>query len=573
LGWLSFNTREKTRRPTDFVLEMRAEGILMRKSQARLVLLGSLIVLAGFTGFLPAYGQAKKPSRNLQPGARQLTSESQQNGPYFALVIGNNKYRYTHSLETAINDANAMDQLLRERYGFQTKVLLDATRDDIITALVKYRRELSETSNLLIYYAGHGHHDRDTDEAYWLPVDARPDNPENWVSADDITRNIRAIPSKHILIISDSCYSGVLTRDAPARIDPSDRGAYLARMLGSKSRTLMSSGSDEPVADSGAAGHSVFANAVLESLRRMNESRFTAGDLFQQFIQPRVAGQSAQLPQYSVVRESGHDFGDFVFSKIGVVPTPVGTSTLFVGTWLNDDPNTRSIPKFVIEQAGTKVSVHAFGACHPTYCDWGTQDGTVEHNTASLTWNQGFVVRSMKLTVNSPGHLSSATDSAYSDNRGRKSEVEYFHSEGVQQVVANPTAAAPAVSSQPGAVVRNAACTNLGSAQFRITASGDAYAPVGETHILYMELTVTKEGNGIRWRPDCGSWTAAQPADTSIWEVSCIHRPNDSPRTTWAISRTVQLADSYVPDKGLIIVRHPETKAGGAYSNFDLTCR
>lgn len=243
-------------------------------------------------------------------------------GPYYALVIGNNNYKYLTKLQTAVNDANAIAQLLREHYGFQTKVLLDASRLQILDAIVEYRRELPENSNLLIYYAGHGHHDRDTDESYWLPVDAQNDSNSNWISADDITRDIRAISSAHVLVISDSCYSGYLAREGDAAIDPKERGAYLSKMLKSKSRTLMSSGGDEPVADAGAPGHSIFAATILESLIGIDAETFSAADLFHRYVQPAVAGRSDQLPQYSVIRNSGHAYGDFIFSR------PPGTAAI-----------------------------------------------------------------------------------------------------------------------------------------------------------------------------------------------------------------------------------------------------
>jgi tetratricopeptide (TPR) repeat protein len=266
-----------------------------------------------------AQATANRASQNAtQRGVQDMSSSptsSLQPGPYYALVIGNNNYRYLNKLQTSVNDANAVAQLLREGYGFQTTVLLDADRDQILTALVEYRTTLPENSNLLIYYAGHCHHDRDTDEAYWLPVNAQADNSANWISADDITRDVRAIPSAHVLVISDSCYSGYLVRAADAAIEPKERGAYLKKMLKSKSRNLMSSGGDEPVADSGAPGHSVFAWAILESLRQMEDDNFTAADLFQRFIQPGVGGRSDQLPQYSLIRNSGHEYGDFVFSR------------------------------------------------------------------------------------------------------------------------------------------------------------------------------------------------------------------------------------------------------------------
>ena len=272
-----------------------------------------LIVLLG-VGVLALNGQTAGTKRQVQVTSAPATDPL---GGYYALVIGNDNYRYVAKLKTAVNDANAMAQLLRDRYGFTTQILLDATRNRILTAMNEYRRTLPQNSNLLIYYAGHGHHDLDTDKAYWLPIDAKSDNNDNWISADDITSDVKAIPSQHVLIISDSCYSGVLSRGAEVGINPEERGAYLAKMRKSKSRNLMSSGGDEPVADSGAPGHSIFAGTILESFQRMEEDSFTAADVFHRFIQPGVAGRSDQVPQYSLIRDSGHAFGDFVFLRKG----------------------------------------------------------------------------------------------------------------------------------------------------------------------------------------------------------------------------------------------------------------
>lgn len=269
-----------------------------------------------------------------QQGTRQVVDSSQVQpagagiGQYEALVIGNNDYRNVAKLQTAVNDADAVATMLHDRYGFHATVLHNATRNQIITALVNYRRTLSENSNLLIYYAGHGNLDKEVDEAYWLPVDADKDNNENWISADDITRDVKAIHSFHVLIISDSCYSGGLTRDANAGITLLDKQKVLARMLQSKSRTLLASGGLEPVADSGGgAGHSVFAGALLQVLRNMEDGQFTADALFEA-LRPRVAGRSSQVPRYDYIRDSGHDDGDFVFSRVGAKPLVVAANTV-----------------------------------------------------------------------------------------------------------------------------------------------------------------------------------------------------------------------------------------------------
>ncbi|MDQ1559383.1 MAG: hypothetical protein QOD32_2443 [Pyrinomonadaceae bacterium] len=251
-------------------------------------------------------------------------AQQSDTGRYFALVIGNNAYQHVQHLKTAEDDAREIDALLRDNYGFQTKLLLNGTRQQIISAINSYRRELAADSNLLIYYAGHGVNDKEIDKAYWLPVDARLDDNSNWISADDITSNIRGIPAKHVLIVSDSCYSGTLTRGLEASLPaPSERQRYLQKMWAGKSRTLMASGGNEPVADGGGGGkHSVFAGALLRGLKQMEREQFTASELFSDYVAESVAGRANQTPEYNPLRNSGHESGDFIFTRNGAGRRP-----------------------------------------------------------------------------------------------------------------------------------------------------------------------------------------------------------------------------------------------------------
>jgi hypothetical protein len=84
-------------------------------------------------------------------------------------------------------------------------------------------------------------------------------------------------------------------------------------MLNSKSRVLISSGRDEPVADGGSGGHSIFANAILNGLRSTPDQAFTASNLFSRYVQEAVVGGSVQVPLYQLIQDSGHEYGDFVF--------------------------------------------------------------------------------------------------------------------------------------------------------------------------------------------------------------------------------------------------------------------
>ena len=76
----------------------------------------------------------------------------------------------------------------------------------------------------------------------------------------------------------------------------------------------MASGGNEPVADGGGSGHSIFAKVFLRALKNAERKIFTAEQVFLQ-IKESVAGQSEQTPEYSIIRNSGHDGGDFVFKR------------------------------------------------------------------------------------------------------------------------------------------------------------------------------------------------------------------------------------------------------------------
>jgi regulator of replication initiation timing len=100
-------------------------------------------------------------------------------GTYYALLIGNQKYTYLPKLETPEHDATSIAEVLGRKYGFKTRVLLNATRHDILQALNELRRDMTDKDNLLIYYAGHGQLEKKIGRGYWLPVDGEADSNTN----------------------------------------------------------------------------------------------------------------------------------------------------------------------------------------------------------------------------------------------------------------------------------------------------------------------------------------------------------------------------------------------------------
>ena len=237
----------------------------------------------------------------------------------YALLIGINSYRTdVGRLQTAVADARAVAQVLKDDYGFQTTLLLDAqaTRGNILKNLDRFKKSLNPEDRFLLYYAGHGWHDRETDTSYWLPAEAEKTNTVDWIMSKQVTDELRRMRARQVMVVADSCYAGTIDRAFnPEIAAEGTREVYLRKMQEKPSRVLIASGGAEPVTDSGGGGHSIFAAVLLRALKAPGQPSFTAQELFAGQIREAVAGRSEQTPEYKTIRASGHDGGDFVFIR------------------------------------------------------------------------------------------------------------------------------------------------------------------------------------------------------------------------------------------------------------------
>ncbi|MBM2805248.1 MAG: putative cysteine peptidase, partial [Deltaproteobacteria bacterium] len=243
-------------------------------------------------------------------------------GKYHALVIGNNDYRLLPRLETSVNDAREVARILREQYGFNVTLLLNANRYEILAALNTVRERLTSEDNLLIYYAGHGELDRKNQRGNWLPIDAEPTSSANWISNITITDVLNAMSVKQLLVVADSCYSGTLTRSALGRleggINRQETLKVMQLMARQRSRMVLTSGGVEPVIDNLGGANSVFARSFMEVLNS-NTGVLPGQELFGH-LQLRVAAVAQrvdirQIPEYAPIKFAGHESGDFFFVR------------------------------------------------------------------------------------------------------------------------------------------------------------------------------------------------------------------------------------------------------------------
>jgi len=244
-------------------------------------------------------------------------------GKNHALVISVTEYEHMPKLATASFDGNEVRRLLQSKYGFQVRLLQNPTNVQVFLELDALRREVGPEANLLIYYAGHGKIG-EGDKGYWIPVDGEAEDTRNWISNEAVSDMLDVIPAKHIMVVSDSCYSGTLTRSGVARLEATLEGDRRKKsfeaITGKRSRTVLTSGGLQPVLDEGGEGHSHFARAFLNVLER-NEDVLLGVDLHREVsARVRFGARSLgvdQRPDYAPIRFAGHEAGDFALVPRG----------------------------------------------------------------------------------------------------------------------------------------------------------------------------------------------------------------------------------------------------------------
>jgi peptidoglycan/xylan/chitin deacetylase (PgdA/CDA1 family)/uncharacterized caspase-like protein/Flp pilus assembly protein TadD len=243
----------------------------------------------------------------------------------WAVIIGVNDYRHWPKLKYAVNDANGMEEVLVNRFGFQrdhiTKLLDgDATRQRIMQVMgdeLSDNRKVQREDRVFFFFAGHGATralDDGRQVGFIVPVDADQSNYYSTaISMTTLRETADLIPAKHIYFVMDSCYSGLaMTRGAAGF--SKDR-SYLEEVTRRTARQILTAGgAEQQVADDGPNGHSVFTWALLQGLEGQADldgnGVITASELGA-YVSPIVSSFARQTP--SVGNLVGSEGGEFVF--------------------------------------------------------------------------------------------------------------------------------------------------------------------------------------------------------------------------------------------------------------------
>lgn len=232
-----------------------------------------------------------------------------------ALVIGLNQYadKRIPQLISAVPDGRAVGEVFSSEMGYDITRLENPSKAQVVQAFNRLAQQLGAGDSLVVYFAGHGEMVDKTQLGYWIPSDAKADDPTGWISNADVSRWIANIQAKQVAVMSDSCYSGTFAAELSLE-ERSGTGLDPALVLNKRSVTVLTSGSDEPVADTSKSGHSVFAWNLMQEIKKLDKWS-AGGDVFAQ-VKQAVESDLPQTPRYGAAVSAGHQSGgEFLFER------------------------------------------------------------------------------------------------------------------------------------------------------------------------------------------------------------------------------------------------------------------
>jgi len=271
----------------------------------------SLCLLLLTTALLmPHYSNAARgiTVKPVSPSGAEVT------GNQWLFVIGIDTYIDWPRLTTAVSDAKSVGDVLLSRYYFDKDHLIElydeqATRKNILGKLRYLANKVREDDSLVIFYAGHGHLDTITKSGSWIPVESGTKDASAWITNHDIKNYLRvdAIKAKHILLVSDSCFSGDFFRGHRGKL-PEVTDTVIKKAYKLTSRQAITSGGLEPVGDEGFGKNSVFSHFLVKTLKE-NQKPFLVPSNFFPDILAGVAENAEQFPRFGSLKDTGGQQG------------------------------------------------------------------------------------------------------------------------------------------------------------------------------------------------------------------------------------------------------------------------
>jgi WD40 repeat protein len=275
----------------------------------KILLKGGILMKTKFTcflfvlSFLSGLVFAQDAGRGLVAQVKNLDKDYRV-GKQYLVLIAIDKYQEWQALRNPVRDAREIREILAARYYLDKIFELydgEATKANILMLFDNLQQTLRTEDSVLIFYAGHGLLDRVSNTGFWIPANGGTNSFEqaNWIPNAQLRGLIGGFKTTHVLLISDSCFSGDIlsaTRGSMPVIDTT----YFRKAYGLISRQVLTSGASETVPD-----ESEFTR-MLKLVLTKNEKPYL--DPLMIYSEVRL-GMKATLPLLGSLKDTGHQEG------------------------------------------------------------------------------------------------------------------------------------------------------------------------------------------------------------------------------------------------------------------------
>src|SRR5687767_13915820 len=181
------------------------------------------VYVTDFDQFLSIKAAVLKDAASCEPNTRSELDEDDEAPAYtkkevvnYALLIGTDVYEAEgwRTLNNPVFDATTLAGVLKNKFGFETRLLTNPRGDEILQSIEDIRNNIrfdSVYSQLLVFVAGHGGWEESA-PGFIVPKDALPKDKDKfrrtYISLASIRSILSNIKCPHILVMIDACYGG-----------------------------------------------------------------------------------------------------------------------------------------------------------------------------------------------------------------------------------------------------------------------------------------------------------------------------------------------------------------------------
>lgn len=215
----------------------------------------------------------------------------------YALIVGNENYKYVEPVKFAVDDAITFARYCRNTLGVPDQNIMavqDVTKGELRRTVKEIQGIFEDDGakkNLIVYYAGHGIPDEKNADSLILPVDASASDTESCYSLQELYNQLGELGAQSVVVYMDACFTGsargggsLLANRAGvdfvrSQVEP--RGNMVVLSATSASETA------QPYVS---MGHGIFTYFLLDKLQQA-KGNVTLGEL-SEYVTTKVKSQS-----------------------------------------------------------------------------------------------------------------------------------------------------------------------------------------------------------------------------------------------------------------------------------------